>query len=194
MDMQDLAEIRREAQSLASWASADLPSDHDPKWHEFGVLGHIEKVFRNAMKIRDETGIDVVKVALWHDIGKFCVRRAKRDIPGEFSFKCHEEASVAYLRGKYPTYFDDEELFLIANHAVIRGDSTAEQIVDLCNGSMDVLKRLVFLCAADICGKGFTPDQQKQRDELAPKFYALALQAGLTSDLAKLVQQIVLPE
>lgn len=192
--MEDFAEFKKTACELAQWANQDRVEDHDPKWHEFGVLGHVERVFRHAVQIRRLTGIDVIKLALWHDIGKLAKdgRKEKKDKPGEFTFKGHEKKSEDYLRQHRRAEFSEEDLFLVANHGIIRGDNTVEQIVELCSGDNDRLKKLVFICAADTAGKGYTAAQDVERQQLAPKFFELALKAGLGSRIAGLVQQIVL--
>lgn len=185
--MEQFAEFTEIACSLASWI--DRVDDHDPKWHEFGALRHTLRVFQNAMRIRARTGIDIVKVALWHDIGKFVpgVRKAKEDKLGEFSFKGHEIGSVEWLKRNGPD-FDEDDLLLITSHGIIRGDSSVKDIVSLCKGDSKLLKKLVLLCAADISGKGFTLAQKEQRERLAPKFEELADEAGLERSL---VGQIV---
>ena len=112
---------------MADWI--DSPKDHDPKWHEFGVLRHTLRVFQNAQKIKDLTGIDIVKVALWHDIGKFVPGVRQRKIR-TYTFKGHEEASREWLK-ENRLGFNEEELFLIENHAKIR-KSSVKEIVDSC--------------------------------------------------------------
>ena len=182
--------VKTVAISLASWAEADSVEDHDSKWHEFGVLGHIEKVIDNARRIKEFTGIDIIKVAVWHDIGKFIVRKEKKDKQGSFNFKGHEEASAVYLQNN--SDFSEEELFLVANHGVIRGKSTVEEIITLCRDDKQLIAKLILLCAADTSGKGFPPAQKVQRHELAPKFAQLVQEAGLGEDLIILVHDIVL--
>jgi hypothetical protein len=191
--MESFEEFRSVARDLAPWASRDRAEDHDPTWHEFGVLGHVQKVFECSVQIRDMTGIDIVKVALWHDIGKFVegVRIPSGLSLQDFSFKGHETRSEEYLRKHKGTSFTEEELFLVKSHGVIRGSSSVEEIVRLCNGDRDLLKKLVFLCAADTAGKGHTPKQDEQRKQLAPKIFALALEARLEDKLASMARRIV---
>lgn len=185
--MEDFAELTEVACSMASWV--DRVEDHDPTWHKFGALRHTLRVFQNARRIRELTSIDIVKVALWHDIGKFIpgVRQEKKDNPGEFTFKDHEKKSVDWLK-ENGTDFDGDELFLVANHGVIRGDRTVKDIVKMSKGDRKLLKKLVLLCAADISGKGFTDAQKAQRKKLALKFKKLAIEAELDP---KLVLEIV---
>jgi hypothetical protein len=173
--------LKAEALKLATWENVELDrvNDHDPKWHEFGILGHIKRVFENAIIINKITGIDIVKIALWHDIGKFIVREEKSDKPGEFSFKGHEKASESYLREKFFNLFDSDELFLILNHGSIRGSSTVDEIVNLCNHNKALIQKLVLICAADISGKGFTIAQKEQRIKISEKFILLARRCGL---------------
>lgn len=182
--MDNFTNFKTVACSIAPWAEADSVCDHDPKWHEFGVLGHTKKVFNNAIEIKSLTGIDIVKAALWHDIGKFIVRYEKPDKLGEYSFKGHEKESEKYLREKCPDNFTKDDLFLVANHGLIRGDSAAVDIVDKCN-DVQLLRKLILICAADISGKGFTKAQKEQRERLAAKFEELANLAGLDAILVK---------
>jgi putative nucleotidyltransferase with HDIG domain len=198
--MEDFAQFERVACSESPWAKQDRVQDHDPKWHEFGVLGHCERVFRHAIQIKRLTGIDVVRAALWHDIGKFVKdgRREKDDKPGEFTFKGHEEKGWEFLTSgenlkRYGiSGFSDEDLFSIRNHGIVRGQKTLQQILGSCEGENNHLKRLVLMCSADTAGKGYTPDQDKERLQLAPKFVGLALEAGLGSRIASLVLEIVM--
>lgn len=189
--MEDFAELTEVACSMAPWV--DRVEDHDPKWHEFGALRHTLRAFQNARRIKALIGIDVVRLVLWHDIGKFIpgVRQEKEGKPGKFRFRGHEGQSVHWLKHNGPD-FKDDELFLIAKHGIIRGDSTVEDIVELCKGNDKLLKELVLLCAADISGKGSTDSQKQERELLAPKFYELALRAGFEKRVAILIRKIVL--
>jgi hypothetical protein len=199
--VEEFAQFKRVACSESpSWAELDRVEDHDPKWHEFGVLGHCERVFRHAIHIERLTGIDVVRAALWHDIGKFVKdgRRQKDGKPGAFTFKGHEEKGWEFLKDdtQLSLYgisgFAGEDLLLVKNHGIIRGAKTLEDIVGSCEGDDARLRGLVLMCSADTAGKGYTPDQDKERRQLAPKFVALALEAGLGSRIASLVLEIVM--
>ena len=189
--MNSIKEFKSKAIKIADWENVelDLVSDHDTTWHEFGILGHTEKVYNNAVRIKQKTGIDIIKPALWHDIGKFIVREVKVDSPGEFRFKGHEKASESYLRKEFPYHFDNDELFLIRNHGIIRGGSTVDEIKNICGHNINLLQKLILICAADISGKGFKPKQKVQRYNLSEKFLSLAREAGLDENL---VEDIVL--
>ena len=180
--------FRKEAKVIAKQYNVNVKSvkGHDPKWHEFGILKHSKKVFKNARRINQITGIDFVKIALWHDIGKIIARKVKS---GGYTFKGHEEASANYLRDNHPYEFNEQELFLIKNHGVVRGDNSVESIVNLCNDDQDLLQKLVLLCAADTSGKGFTEAQTEQRNQLLEKFIQLSIEAGIDSNL---INEIIL--
>ncbi len=185
----EFVQFQELAFSIAPWSKEDRVEDHDPKWHEFGILYHTNKVIDSACRINGLTKIDIVRLAVWHDIGKFIVRQEKGDNPGSFTFKGHEVASAEFLKDKG---FNDDDLFLIANHGIIRGESTVEEITKLCGGDRNLMTKLIFMCAADTSGKGFTPDQAAQRNKLAPKFVQLAWEAGLDEGMVDLIREIIL--
>ncbi len=167
----------RLANQLAPWAKDDKLKDHEPKWHQFGIKRHTLEVLKVADYLYKKTKIDVRRAAIWHDIGKYVVRKKK---DGQYSFKGHEKASVEILK-KYQIPLTEEEFFIIEHHGDIIKKSIS-RIKKICKDK-NLLAKLVILAVADKIGKGETPLQNYQRKLLMGKYVKLAELAGLDPKL-----------
>ena len=86
---EEFRRMKEVAFGLDPGAKYNSPEDHDKKWHQFGVLGHIQKATEAAIKIKIAVGVDVVKEAVWHDIGKF-ISNKSQNFKAFYTLKLHE--------------------------------------------------------------------------------------------------------
>ncbi len=110
-------------QNRSFFDNPDDPNEHKPKWHQWGIITHTEKVeefyqkevpqylelwgikekviSHMAERIDDKTKDELFKIAIMlHDLGKFITRKAKKanDITAGFTFNEHEKASGEIIR------------------------------------------------------------------------------------------------
>ncbi|MBI4097840.1 MAG: HD domain-containing protein [Candidatus Levybacteria bacterium] len=103
--------------NFAFYNNPDNPSQHQPAWHQWGVITHIfmfEKYYREAVPsmldswgvgdaARDHFseevgGVGIRLAVLLHDIGKFSTRRFKKDDQSRWNFVGHERESGRIIR------------------------------------------------------------------------------------------------
>lgn len=159
----------------------DDPAHHAPKWHKCGILGHIAAVVAAARQLASETGEDVVRLALYHDIGKIrnfpdAIALVAQDLDPVPAYRNHESWSARIAAGISPMHYRDRQI--IREHA-LGYTGRPVTIVNRFEGEPDVIRRWMLLCAADAVGKGWTPDQCLQRPEVAQRFEAVATLCGI---------------
>ena len=147
---------------------------HAPYYHSHSVLRHMRFVAEAAARIQQESGVDVMAAALYHDVGKFsCIM--ERDINDQEKFLGHEarSAEIALADG-----LSEAAVFAIRNHdAAYRDDVDFDPAVftALAEGDPERLRQLVGLCAADAAGKGFRAvGAFKQRPQIAKLLHCVA--------------------
>lgn len=147
---------------------------HAPQYHSYSLLRHMRYVVRAAVRIRQESGVDVLAAALYHDVGKFaCVM--ERDVSDPEKFAGHEarSAEIAAADGLPPA-----AVLAIRNHdAAYRKDVGFDPVAFTALAAHDPehLQQLVGLCAADAAGKGFlAPGAHKQRPKIAQLLFSVA--------------------
>lgn len=147
---------------------------HAPHYHSYSVLRHMRFVAEAAARIKQESDVDVVSAALYHDVGKFvCI--TQRDVDDPEKFAGHEaiSAEVALVDG-----LSEAAVFAIRNHdAAYRADVDFNPALftALAEGDPERLRQLVGLCAADAAGKGFrAAGAYKQRPEIGKLLYQVA--------------------
>jgi tRNA nucleotidyltransferase (CCA-adding enzyme) len=139
------------------------------RFHRFDVWGHTLATLA-AATVEDP----VVRLgALLHDVGKPRSRLPKDDAPGEYSFWKHEfigaEMAVSIAqRLKLPNAERESVRLLVANHMFFYtpewSDGTVRRFVR--KVGVEALPGLLALRQADVTGRGFGEDPDKETREL----------------------------
>jgi tRNA nucleotidyltransferase (CCA-adding enzyme) len=139
------------------------------RFHRFDVWGHTLATLA-AATVEDP----VVRLgALLHDVGKPRSRLPKDDAPGEYSFWKHEfigaEMAVSIAqRLKLPNAERESVRLLVANHMFFYtpewSDGTVRRFVR--KVGVEALPGLLALRQADVAGRGFGEDPDKETREL----------------------------
>lgn len=185
--MRTIEEVTAYASGVLSRAAyerllADNPADHAPKWHVFGLLGHIVNTIEAATQLEKRVSIDfdLVRLATLHDIGKVkqflvAVRRVDAGEDPARAFMMHENRSADYAQKVLGLC--DEEVAAIKWHELAyqaRPEIVASKLV-----SEGAFRKWMLLCAADAVGKGWTVAQREQRPEIAERFDEAARLLGI---------------
>ena len=159
------------------------------RFHKFDVYGHTLATLAAA-----STADPVLRLgALLHDVGKPRARQPKEDAPGEYSFFKHEyigaEMAVSICqRLKLANAERESVRLLVANHMFYYtpewSDGTIRRFVR--RVGVDELPALLALREADVAGRGFGEDPEKETSELRRRVAEVAsADAALTvKDLA----------
>ena len=166
----------------------DRPEYHAPKWHVHGVLGHIYNVIVAAERLGHLTSVDIVNAAIFHDIGKIhqfprALKAFESGQDGSIKYLAHEQLS-ATIAARNRLNRNDCAIIGSHQHAYDQARVTTilKKIGCEPGKSPAMFKRWMVLCAADAVGKGFTPEQAKQRPFIAMKFREVADVIGLRID------------
>jgi hypothetical protein len=165
----------------------DDPLDHAPAWHELGVYGHIQAVYRAAEQLSNLTHLNIRKMALNHDIGKipmFSDAVASRDKGYDpiGVYDNHEKVSAQLAAASHLSL--SERRAITIHHWAYNGASV-RKIINFLEDEFTV-RRWILLCAADAQGKGWTDKQIEQRPVLAQKLQDVALAVGMPADGSEL--------
>ncbi len=164
------------------------PASHEPRWHQYSLIGHVFKSLETALRFRALTGINVGVEAILHDAGKLkqfgeAMRRGR-----PVSFIGHEPISATIARR---LGLNEESQLLIRHHDIsyrLRHDRVLGRA---CRGQTDLLPKLLVLAAVDTVAKGWTQLQVIQRPEVAKKFRLICQSDGLSDELAPILDEAI---
>lgn len=147
---------------------------HAPAYHSYSVLRHMRYVALAAERIKQESGVDAVAAALYHDVAKLGrVRTRDPDDPEKFAGHEEESAARAAADG-----LPEPVVFAVAHHdAAYRRDVAFDPaaFAAVAGGDPERLRQLVGLCAADAAGKGFrAPGARAQRPKIGELLFRVA--------------------
>jgi tRNA nucleotidyltransferase (CCA-adding enzyme) len=149
---------------------------HQNRFHRFDV-------YRHTLATLDSARPDVVlrMGALLHDVGKPRSRQPREGAPGEYSFFKHEYVGAEMADGicrrlKLSTAQREDVTALVAHHMFYYTpdwtDGTVRRFARKVGA--DRLAALLALREADIAGRGFGEDPEKETQELKQRLEAVA--------------------
>jgi len=164
---------------------ADDPRDHAPKWHVYGLLGHMYAVIEAAKRIeqRLELDFDLVRLSALHDIGKIkqfpeACRLVDAGQGTNRLYVGHENRSAGYALKVLCLPGDD--VAAIKWHGLAyqaRPETIAQHL-----GSEGAFLKWMLLSAADAVGFGWTEAQKAGRPKTAERFEEAASLLGAMPD------------
>lgn len=164
------------------------PATHEPKYHEFSLVDHCLRVIAAAERLVSVTGIDVADEAIWHDVGKLVqINRAQQWRQGIFIG--HEVISANIARRRC---LPEEICQIIEHHNVSYAHRADRVLPKVCQGDVNVLRRLLVLATADSVGKGWIESQQAQRPEIAEKFHEICRLAEIDGQFPETLAEAIL--
>ena len=163
----------------------DEPAPHAPKYHQYGVLGHMAAVVIAAERLYEATGEDVRQAALYHDIGKIrkfpdAVALFAQGLDPGLSYRKHESWSARIADG-IAVGMHARDLQIIREHGLAYSAKPATIVRRLANDPA-LIRRWMLLCAADAVGKGWTEVQRQQRPQIAASYSIVAELSGISAD------------
>lgn len=167
-------------------------SAHAPLWHQFPLLQHIDLTIAAAVEVFRQTGIDLVAILALHDLGKIdpFITYCQNDTPANHRQYQNHEDSSAKIAAEYG--FSPEVLFLLRWHDQAYSGITPANLLKKCGGDKKRLTKLLLVFACDAAGKGWVPNQQKQRPQIAAFIEEVCNFAGLPEHISRVASAIIL--
>jgi|GEM_PF-3063532 len=195
MDFKEVKEFARRNLDEVSWKrfNQSLVADHAPSWHQFGLKQHMVHVAQAAKLLGQLSGIDIVQLALLHDIGKIqmfprAIKLVDAGSDPAPAYIGHERISASIAASNF--HLRDADCVVIACHAMsydsTRPETLSSKLVTY-NGSVE---KWMLLCAADCYGKGEVDGRVDQRPVIVQRFRDVSEILGLSPDNASLALAI----
>ena len=164
------------------------PATHEPKYHEFSLVDHCLRVIAASERLVAGTGVDVAQEAMLHDVGKLVqINRSGQWRKGIFIGHELISADIARRRGVSP-----DGCLIIEHHNVSYAHRADRVLPKVCNGDVEILRRLLVLAAADSVGKGWIASQRVQRPDIAEKFREICRLAGVDGQFPETLAEAIL--